>query len=257
MSKLNAIIETEFRYGSAMGAKILDLSNSVRVSDDRIPERDAYNYVFVSQEASFEEAEATVKEELRRFEQLNLPHSKIVFHPESLHWQTIEVLDSFSYTARFIMVLPLTDCATPEPDENCKVLEARDFEALHEFEWCMYVSKGSWYASHQTELKLDTYSKKNEFEVIVYSVDGRVVGDVELFADNGIVKFDDFKVHQEYRCRGYGKKLQRFAMSRACRNGVSHIYAITDDNGFVKELYRKDGFVEAGILHTFRKSRRS
>lgn len=80
----------------------------------------------------------------------------------------------------------------------------------------------------------------------------RIVGNVELYSDNGIVKFDDFKVHEDFRCRGFGKKIQHLAISRASEKGAHHIYAITHDNEFVKESYKKDGFVEVGILNTFR-----
>jgi GNAT superfamily N-acetyltransferase len=79
------------------------------------------------------------------------------------------------------------------------------------------------------------------------------VGDLELDTDNDIVKFDDFGVREDCRRRGFGKKLRRFAISKAFRNGAFHICAITDDDGFVKEMYRNDGFIEVGILHTFRK----
>ncbi|MCG8345823.1 MAG: GNAT family N-acetyltransferase [Chlorobiales bacterium] len=253
MNILDSIVETEFRYGSAMGAGIRKMSNSVRVSDDRIPERDAYNYVFVSRNTSFDEAKSIVIEELNRFRQSNAPHIKIVFHPQNQHWQRIEELEPFTYTARFIMALPLSRPANPVSDENCRVLGKSDLEALYEFEFHMYEPKGADYARRQTEIKLDTYTNKEEFEVVLYSLGKRVVGNVELYSDNGITKFDDFKVHEGFRRRGFGKKLQHFALLRAYRNGAGHLYAITDDDGFVKELYKKDGFTEVGILHTFRK----
>jgi hypothetical protein len=43
MSILDAIIETEICFCSTVGARIRASSNSVRVSDERISERDAYN----------------------------------------------------------------------------------------------------------------------------------------------------------------------------------------------------------------------
>ena len=253
MNILDPIVETEFRYGSAMGAGIRIMSNSVRVSDDRIPERDAYNYVFISRNASFEEATNIVTEELNRFRQSNAPHIKIVFHPQNQHWQRIEELEPFTYTARFIMVLSLPKPANAVSDENCRVLGKSELEALYDFEFHMYEPKGVDYARHQTEIKLDTYTNSEEFEIILYSLGNRVVGTVELYSDNGITKFDDFKVHEDFRRRGFGKKLQHFALSKAYRNGAGHLYAITHDDGFVKELYKKDGFTEVGILHTFRK----
>lgn len=253
MNILDAIIDTEFRYCSATGAKIRAFSNVVRVSDDRIPERDVYNYVFVMKDASPEEAEAVVDDELRGSEETGSPHVRIVFHPETLYWQAMKALESLTYSARYIMVLALPCSPEPLPDEHCRMLETRDLEALHEFEYRMYEARGPRYASRQTIIKLDTYTRRKEFDLLLYSIDGQVVGDVELYTDNGIVKLDDFKVHEDYRQRGYGRKLQRLAISRACRNGAFHMYAITDNKGFVKEMYRNDGFVEVGILHTFRK----
>ena len=253
MNILDSIVETEFRYGSAMGAEIRKMSNSVRVSDDRIAERDAYNYVFISRNTSFDKAKSVVVEELNRYEQLKPARINIVFHPQNRHWQRIEELEPFTYTARFIMARALSRPANPVSDENCRVLGKSDLEALYEFEFHMYESKGTDYARRQTETKLDTYTNREEFEVILYSLGKRIVGNVELYSNNGVTKFDDFKVHEDFRRRGFGKKLQHFALSRAYRNGAGHLYAITDDDGFVKKLYKKDGFTEVGILHTFRK----
>lgn len=255
MNILDAIIETEFRYASATGAGIRKFPASVRVSDERIPERDAYNYLFISQEASLEETKRMVAEELNGFRQSGAPHVRIVFHPRNRHWQRIEELESFSATTRFIMALALSRPAPAVPDEHCRVLEKSDLDALYEFEFHMYEPKGTGYARLQTEIKLDTYTTSEAFDVVVYALGERIVGDVELYRDNDIVKFDDFKVHENFRRRGYGKKIQRVALSRAYRNGAAHLYAITDDEGFVKELYRKDGFTEVGILHTFGKKR--
>lgn len=253
MEILDSIVETEFRYGSAMGAEIRKMPGSVRVTDDRIAERDAYNYIFISRNTSFDEAKSVVVEELNRSEQLKPARINIVFHPQNKHWQRIEELEPFTYTARFIMALSLSRPATPVSDENCRVLGKSDLEALYEFEFHMYEPKGTDYARRQTEIKLDTYTNREEFEVALYSLGKRVVGNVELYSDNGITKFDDFKVHEDFRRRGFGKKLQHFALLRAYRNGAGHLYAITDDDGFVKELYKKDGFTEIGTLHTFRK----
>lgn len=253
MEILDAIIETEFRYCSAMGARLHRLPNSVRASEDRIPERDAYNYVFILKDAPLDEATAIVREALRSSGEQGSPHARIVFHPENHHWQAIGELESLRYSARYIMVLPLPEPSEPLPDEHCRILGAGDLDALHEFECRMYAARGDAYARRQTEIKLDTYTNRKEFDLLLYALEGRVVGDVELYTDNGIVKFDDFKVQEEYRQRGFGKKLQRFAISRASRNGASHIYAITDNDGFVREMYRKDGFAAVGILHTFRK----
>lgn len=253
MNILDAIIETEFRYCSATGAKLDRLPNSVRVSDERIPEREAYNYVFISQDASPEEVNAAVQEELCLLEQKGLPHIRIVFHPGNPHWKAIEELESFAYSSRFIMALSVPDLPVPVEDEHCRILDAVDLGALHAFECHMYEAKGARYARLQTEIKLDTYMGSNEFDLLLYSLGGRVVGDVELYNDNGMVKFDDFKVHPDFRRRGFGKSLQRFAISIACTNGATRIYAITDNDGFVKKMYRNDGFAEVGILHTFRK----
>jgi GNAT superfamily N-acetyltransferase len=253
MNMLDAIIETEFRYCSAMGARLHRSPHSVRVSDERIPEREAYNYVFILKDAPVEEVKALVQEELHLLERKGLPHIRIVFHPGNPHRKAIDALESFAYSSRFVMVRSLPELPVPVQDEHCRTLDAGDLGALHAFECHMYDARGARYARLQTEIKLDIYTDRNEFDLLLYSFGGRVVGDVELYTDNGMVKFDDFKVHPDFRRRGFGKSLQRFAISRACRNGASRIYAITDNDGFVKEMYRNDGFAEVGVLHTFRK----
>ncbi|ASQ90168.1 hypothetical protein CHL67_03795 [Prosthecochloris sp. GSB1] len=253
MNILDAIIATEFRYASATGAGIRKFPASVRVSDERIPERDAYNYLFVSSEASLEKARRIVAEELNEFGRTNAPHVKIVFHPLNRHWQRIEELESFRVARRFIMACPLSNPLTAAPDEHCLMAEKSSFEALYAFEFHMYEQKGTDYARLQTEIKLDTYASSDAFDIVVYTIGGLIVGNVELFRNNDIVKFDDFKVHEDFRRRGFGKKIQRAALSKACRDGAAYLYAITDDDGFVRELYEKDGFTEVGVLHTFKK----
>jgi hypothetical protein len=50
----------------------------------------------MSKDASSGDVESAVQEDLCRFEQMNLPHIRIVCHPENHYWQAIEAFKSFS-----------------------------------------------------------------------------------------------------------------------------------------------------------------
>lgn len=250
---IDSVIATEIRYALAMGANIQELSQMVRIKDDYLPERDAYNYVYVSQNVSNYEIDAMLKEELKRFDKLCLPNIKIVFHPDNKYFEKIEQLKSFKYTARYVMALDLSGSIIQNSNYTCKVIDTEDIENLYEFEFNMYKPKGIKYARLQTERKIDRYLNRDEFELLIYYSENKVVGDGELYYSNKFVKFDDFKVLEECRRRGFGKLLLHFAIARSCMNDAKYLYAITDDDGFVKKLYKKNGFIEVGVLHTFRK----
>ena len=80
--------------------------------------------------------------------------------------------------------------------------------------------------------------KKSE-NIFLLEIDGRLAGSIAIYNN----EIDDLIVAREYRRKGYGQGLLRFAVARMQRMGVSPIMLhVADWNRGAISLYTENGF---------------
>ena len=84
----------------------------------------------------------------------------------------------------------------------------------------------------------EALEKKKE-DIFLLEIDGRLVGSVAIYES----EIDDLIVARDFRRRGYGEALLRYAVCRLHSRGMSPIVLhVADWNQGAMALYRKNGF---------------
>lgn len=73
------------------------------------------------------------------------------------------------------------------------------------------------------------------------------IGNIEYMALNGIVKLEDFDIIEDYQRKGFGTSMLKFLLEKAMRDGIEHVYLITESDNTAMEMYRKCGFKKVGV----------
>ncbi len=86
-------------------------------------------------------------------------------------------------------------------------------------------------------------------KIFVYRWEGRAVGMVSLLftistaLGGEVALLEDMVMHPQFRGRGWGKELLKFALNYARTRGLKRVTLLTDsDNSVAQKMYYKEGF---------------
>jgi ribosomal protein S18 acetylase RimI-like enzyme len=85
----------------------------------------------------------------------------------------------------------------------------------------------------------------------VRSADGDVVAHVDLYIRDGYAQIEELMTAPAARGRGFGSALVVDAMHRA---GGNRVFIVADMDEWPKEMYRRLGFADLGVIATFSRS---
>ncbi|PAB60326.1 GNAT family N-acetyltransferase [Anaeromicrobium sediminis] len=75
---------------------------------------------------------------------------------------------------------------------------------------------------------------------------GDIIGNCDLFINNGVAKIEDFAVIPTYQRKGYGTTILKSIIDIAIKENSHTIYLVTDEDDTAKEMYEKIGFNKIG-----------
>jgi len=75
---------------------------------------------------------------------------------------------------------------------------------------------------------------------------GNIIGNCDLFIDNGVAKIEDFAVIPKYQRNGYGTTILKALIDIAIKENCHLIYLVTDEDDTAKGMYQKNGFNKIG-----------
>jgi ribosomal protein S18 acetylase RimI-like enzyme len=85
----------------------------------------------------------------------------------------------------------------------------------------------------------------------VRSSDGAVVAHVDLYVRDGYAQVEELMTAPAARGRGFGSALVVDAMHRA---GGNRVFIVADLDEWPKQMYRRLGFADLGVIATFSRS---
>jgi len=90
------------------------------------------------------------------------------------------------------------------------------------------------------------YVSDNGVNCYACYLNGNIVGNCDLFINNGVAKIEDFSVIPKYQRKGYGTTILKHLIDIAIKENCHTIYLVTDEDGTAKEMYEKIGFHKIG-----------
>jgi ribosomal protein S18 acetylase RimI-like enzyme len=85
----------------------------------------------------------------------------------------------------------------------------------------------------------------------VGNVDGQRAGNCELYVDGLDAQVENVGTLEEFRGRGVGRSVVLRAVEAARESGAQHIFIVTDDDDWPKDLYGRLGFEQIGRTGQF------
>jgi N-acetylglutamate synthase-like GNAT family acetyltransferase len=108
----------------------------------------------------------------------------------------------------------------------------------------------NWLIEHEQHISNEILKVKiDNKEIYIIQEENKIIGWLRynLFWDN-VPFMNKLFVFEEYRNKGYGKKLVQYWEEKMKRNGYNNVLTSTQSNENAQHFYRKIGYTEIGGL---------
>ncbi len=231
--------EEPFAYGTA-------------IFDERLPRRWDSNYLLVERLPAEVGADELAVEAERLQGEAGLRHRKLEVRDETAGRRLEPEFRRLGWTVNRHVLMALHREA--DRREEGIVVQEVDAEALREpraaqlsaYEWA---EDGEVLAQlHEAKTLFAARVETRFFAVIE---DGSVVSWTDLYLAGETAQVEDLGTLESHRGRGYARALVLHAAAEARRTGAEFVFLVADDEDWPKELYRKLGFDELGLVYEF------
>lgn len=138
-----------------------------------------------------------------------------------------------------------SDCKVSQITTEEQVEELVQLDLVHDEERC---GRDFCYRRARRRGKVYRSSEYACNSYICY-LEGKPIGNCDLFMDGQVAKIEDFAVIPEYQRKGVGTTLLLAMVRKAQELGAKVIYLIADEDDTPKEMYIKLGFEKLGELY--------
>lgn len=107
-------------------------------------------------------------------------------------------------------------------------------------------SLGKDFCTRRSYRRGKVYVSDKEVNSYICYHNGNIIGNCDLFIDNGVAKIEDFAVIPKYQRNGYGTTILKSLIDIAIKENCHLIYIVTDEEDTAKEMYQKNGFNKIG-----------
>lgn len=231
--------EEPFAYGTAM-------------FDERLPRRWDSNYLLVERLPSTVGAAELAVEAERLQCEAGLIHRKLELRDEAAGRRLEPEFRELGWTVNRHVVMALH--REPDRPSGETLVEEVDAEALREsraeqlrtYEWA---ADGEVLAQLHEAKALFAARVETRFFAVVE--DGRAVSWTDLYLAGETAQIEDVGTLERHRSRGYSRAVVLHAAAEARRTGADLVFLVADDEDWPKELYRRLGFDELGLVYEF------
>jgi GNAT superfamily N-acetyltransferase len=212
--------------------------------DDDLPERYSSNFLLVDRRFDRLTADALIGAAERILGAAGLRHRLLVVNDAGAAQRLIPALSSCGYRASSDVVM--SHRRTPDRSGSV-VAEEVPFDGVRGLIREMFRRRPL--PDDLANRYTDQEAKKERTigaRYFVADVDGERAGDCVLYLDGPDAQVEDVGTLEEYRGRGVARAVVLRAVEAAREAGARHVFIVTDENDWPKELYRRLGFDPIG-----------
>jgi ribosomal protein S18 acetylase RimI-like enzyme len=231
--------QESFAYGTAL-------------FDERLPRRWDSNYLLVERLPENVGAAALAAEAERLQGRAGLLHRKLEVRDERAGRRLEPEFHNLGWTVnRHVLMALHRDPDRPAGEVG---VEEVDADALREprarqlrgYEW----GEDDEVLAQLHEAKA-LFAQRVETRFFAVAEAGRIVSWSDLYLAGDTAQIEDVGTLESHRGRGYARALILHAAAEAHRAGAKLVFLVADDQDWPKELYRRLGFDELGLVYEF------
>ena len=220
--------------------------------DERLPRRWDSNFLLVERLADEVTAEELAAEAERIQGAAGLRHRKLEVRDESAGRRLEPEFRALSWGVNRHVLMALH--RGPDREEDTDRVTEVDLDALREprseqlrsYEWA---EDAEVLAQLHEAKKL--FAERIETRFFAVFEDGKPVSWTDLYLAGDTAQIEDVGTLESHRGRGHARAVVLHAANEARRAGADLVFLVADDEDWPKELYRKLGFDELGLVYEF------
>lgn len=231
--------EEPFTYGTAM-------------FDERVPRRWDSNYLLVARLPDHVGAAELAAEAERLQAAAGLTHRKLEVRDESAGARLEPEFRELGWSVNRHLLMALH--REPDRPADTSIVAEVDVEALREPR-AEQLREYAWAEDEDVLAQLhqakELFAKRVETRFFAVFEEGRVVSWSDLYLAGDTAQIEDVGTLESHRGQGYARAVVQHAADEARSAGAELIFLVADDEDWPKELYRKLGYDELGLVYEF------
>jgi ribosomal protein S18 acetylase RimI-like enzyme len=231
--------EEPFAFGTAM-------------FDERLPRRWDSNYLLVERLPAGVGAAELAAEADRLQGAAGLSHRKLELRDENAGARLEPEFRALGWTVNRHVLMALH--REPDTPADTSIVEQVDADALREPR-AEQLREYAWAEDDEVLAQLHEakrlFAERVETRFFAVLEEGRVVSWSDLYLAGDTAQIEDVGTLERYRGRGYARATVQHAADEARGAGADLIFLVADDEDWPKELYRKLGYDELGLVYEF------
>ncbi len=239
MELLDKIVRCEDKYALLTSMKSEYITYTT-YTDDLTPDFIGQNFTYIKSNATENDIKKIIIRQLEDYYSCKKNFLRIIFDPCQLNSGELPELSDFNFQKHSIFTFELGKSKNEFADRNCFPIDnehKKQYTDLYR-----NLNKNAGYDETHINRWLDLKFSVENLSTIVYSKEGKFIGNCELFFYDGIVKLEDFEVFESYREKGVGDAILMSAISISKSLGYNTLYLICDSDSWVSSYYYRRGF---------------
>lgn len=231
--------EEPFTYGTAM-------------FDERVPRRWDSNYLLVERLPDYVGAAELAAEAERLQATAGLTHRKLEVRDEGAGARLEPEFRELGWSVNRHLLMALH--REPDRPTDTSIVAEVDVEALREPR-AEQLREYAWAEDEDVLAQLhqakELFAKRVETRFFAVFEESRVVSWSDLYLAGDTAQIEDVGTLESHRGQGYARAVVQHAADEARSAGAELIFLVADDEDWPKELYRKLGYDELGLVYEF------
>lgn len=222
----------------------------IRFNDNKLVDMYKHNYTYIKEDVNESNLGSIIEDEikLRLSQGMNFCNISI---NNSINQSTLSNLDYKGEVARNGYYLFNTSYLSKlDRVEGSSVLKVTDKDMVNDILYCDLqhdeVNLGVDFCKRRCYRRGEVYISEHGVNSYVCYNNGEVIGNCDLFINNGVAKIEDFAVVPKHQRRGYGTTILKSLIEIAMKENCNTIYLVTDEDDTAKDMYQKIGFNKIG-----------
>ena len=238
------MINTELEYLKCF-CQYENRGSFTEFSDPQISDMYSHNLIYLTQPLSPEKFREIVNAELikRKEEGHNFLNLRFDFPFDPAFLKGVEHQPQWMTTYGFYY-FPLTEYDKLNPRKDCEIIPLNSKHLDEAIQLDLEVGEeecGADFVKRRFERRSKVYLAPGPIENYLLIHNDRVIGHMDLFIKDSVMKIEDFDITPALQRNGFGTFMLKEAVKIALKNKLDLVYLITGEEDTAKDMYRKCG----------------
>lgn len=243
------ILNCELEYYKCF-SETVEYARVIRFSDKKLKDMYYHNFTYINDVPPFEKLNELVDEESLYNRNIGRGFCNILLNSEYENMKSFHVENSPEISINGYYTFDSSKLDLIVVNSDVTVEKVCDKAMLEEVLYCYLQADenrlGRDFCQRRCYRRGEVYIAEGGVDTYICYLNGKPVGNCDLFIHDKVAKIEDFEVIPQYRRRGFGTAILKHLIKVSLDKSCDIVFLVTDEEDTAKEMYQKLYFSKVG-----------